>query len=297
MERRRNKDTLFKSNFLFPEDFNTLPPIRLKINDYSNEILNDLIKLKDEKLLSNNNKNIHLSQKILHEYRQRNSTFKNNFTHFIQKTKSTFEKTNKSLTSREDPIKTKLKKIKLKLVKNELGINSTKRNYKYNLTNSNLGNEKIDKNDILNQLNEIDENTSLTNTIILRRNADHDIDIFKKIRKKLKSNKKKLFIQEDDYLKPEKLKPFNITKKKIFYSNLDNIIGKIKESSLSSVVLIEKMKTLNINEKRNYKSLIDSQNQEKNFKKFDEIISDGDLIKKEYDKNYEKIQKKLKNQY
>ena len=57
------------------------------------------------------------------------------------------------------------------------------------------------------------------------------------------------------------------------------------------------MKTLNINEKRNYKSLIDSQNQEKNFKKFDEIISDGDLIKKEYDKNYEKIQKKLKNQY
>ena len=57
------------------------------------------------------------------------------------------------------------------------------------------------------------------------------------------------------------------------------------------------MKTLNINEKKNYKSLIDSQNQEKNFKKFDEIISDGDLIKKEYDKNYEKIQKKLKNQY
>lgn len=57
------------------------------------------------------------------------------------------------------------------------------------------------------------------------------------------------------------------------------------------------MKTLNINEKRNYKSLIDPQNQEKNFKKFDEIISDGDLIKKEYDKNYEKIQKKLKNQY
>ena len=57
------------------------------------------------------------------------------------------------------------------------------------------------------------------------------------------------------------------------------------------------MKSLNVNEKRNYQSLIDPQNQEKNFKKFDEIISDGDLIKKEYDKNYEKIQKKLKNQY
>jgi hypothetical protein len=146
-------------------------------------------------------------------------------------------------------------------------------------------------------LNEIDKESLITNKILVKRNGDHDKNIFRKIRRKIKSNKKKLFIQEDDYLKPEKLKPFNITKKKIFYSNLDNIIGKIKESSLSSVVLIEKMKTLNINEKRNYKSLIDSQNQEKNFKKFDEIISDGDLIKKEYDKNYEKIQKKLKNQY
>ena len=50
MERRRNKQTLYKSNFIFPEEFHTLPPIKLKINECSKEIDDDLITLKDEKI-------------------------------------------------------------------------------------------------------------------------------------------------------------------------------------------------------------------------------------------------------
>ena len=42
MERTKNKQILYKSNFLFPENLKTLPPIRLKINDCTKEIYDDL---------------------------------------------------------------------------------------------------------------------------------------------------------------------------------------------------------------------------------------------------------------
>jgi len=115
------------------------------------------------------------------------------------------------------------------------------------------------------------------------------------MRRKIRSNKKKLFIADEEYLKPEKIRPFDIpTKKNMFYSNLDKIIHKIKESSLSSGVIVEKMKNLNLKGHDYYKRQKDVEIQEKGFQKFDDIIKNGDLLKKIYDKNYEKIQQKLK---
>ena len=49
MERTKNKKVLYKSNFIFPQNLQSLPPIRLKINECSKEISDDISNLKDEK--------------------------------------------------------------------------------------------------------------------------------------------------------------------------------------------------------------------------------------------------------
>jgi hypothetical protein len=293
MERRRNKQALYKSNFIFPEDFHTLPPIKLKINECSKEIDDDLITLKDEKIFSNRIKKNRLSIKIFQHYKKKDSIIKKNIVQSNQKTKSTFEKTNKSFSLKEDPYKSKIKKkLKFKTIENDKeDLEPIKINF--NLTS--LGESKIDKKKIMKDLNEIDEVSLLTNKILIKRNGDHDKKIFRKMRRKIRSNKKKLFIADEEYLKPEKIRPFDIpTKKNMFYSNLDKIIHKIKESSLSSGVIVEKMKNLNLKGHDYYKRQKDVEIQEKGFQKFDDIIKNGDLLKKIYDKNYEKIQQKLK---
>ena len=293
MERRRNKQTLYKSNFIFPEEFHTLPPIKLKINECSKEIDDDLFTLKDEKIFSNRIKKNRLSIKIFQHYKKKDPIIKKNIVQSNQKTKSTFEKTNKSFSLKEDPYKSKIKKkLKFKTIENDKeDLEPIKINF--NLTS--LGESKIDKKKIMKDLNEIDEKSLLTNKILIKRNGDHDKKIFRKMRRKIRSNKKKLFIADEEYLKPEKIRPFDIpTKKNMFYSNLDKIINKIKESSLSSGVIVEKMKNLNIKGHDYYKRQKDVEIQEKGFQKFDDIIKNGDLLKKIYDKNYEKIQQKLK---
>ena len=139
MERRRNKQVLYKSNFNFPEEFHTLPPIKLKINECSKEIDDDLITLKDEKIFSN--------------YKKQNSIRKRNITQSNQKTKSTFEKTNKTFTLKDDPYKLKIKKkLKFKTIENDKeDLEPIKINF--NLTS--LGESKIDKKKIMKDLNEI----------------------------------------------------------------------------------------------------------------------------------------------
>ena len=294
MERRRNKQVLYKSNFNFPEEFHTLPPIKLKINECSKEIDDDLITLRDETIFSNKIKKNRLSIKIFSNYKKQNSIRKRNITQSNQKTKSTFEKTNKTFTLKDDTYKLKIKKkLKFKTIENDKeDLEKIKLNL--NLTTT-LKDIKIDKKKIMKDLNEIDEKSILTNNILIKRNKDHDKNIFRKMRKKIKSDKKKLFIADEEDLKPEKVKPFDIlTKKNMFYSNLDKMIKKIKESSLSSDVIVKNMKNLNKNKHNYYRRQKDIEIQEKGFQKFEDVIKNGDLIKKTYDKNYEKIQQKLK---
>ena len=294
MERRRNKQVLYKSNFNFPEEFHTLPPIKLKINECSKEIDDDLITLRDETIFSNKIKKNRLSIKIFSNYKKQNSIRKRNITQSNQKTKSTFEKTNKTFTLKDVPYKLKIKKkLKFKTIENDKeDLEKIKLNL--NLTTT-LKDIKIDKKKIMKDLNEIDEKSILTNNILIKRNKDHDKNIFRKMRKKIKSDKKKLFIADEEDLKPEKVKPFDIlTKKNMFYSNLDKMIKKIKESSLSSDVIVKNMKNLNKNKHNYYRRQKDIEIQEKGFQKFEDVIKNGDLIKKTYDKNYEKIQQKLK---
>ena len=279
MERTKNKEILYKSNFLFPENLKTLPPIRLKINDCTKEIYDDLNTLKNEKLLSNTINNNQTPNKIFKDYHKRRFVLKPYFSQ-TSRTKSTFEKTNKSINFKNDPMKLRIKK---KRIENKIAQSTDFSNLKLSLLSSNSDSIKINKNDILNQLNELDESSNLTNKILVKKNEEHNELIFKYIQRRLKRDKKMLFIS-DEYLQPERVKPFEIpTKKNAFFSNLDHIIDRIKETSLSSEVILKNMRNLNIKGHDKYKRQKEIEIQERGFKRFDNIVEHGDNLKKDFD--------------
>ena len=278
MERPKNKKVLYKSNFIFPENLKTLPPIRLKISDCSKEIYDDLNTLKDEKLLSNTINNNQTTNKIFKDYHKRRFVLKPYFSQ-TTRTKSTFEKTNKSINFKNDPMKLRIKK---KRKENKIAQSTDFSNLKLSLLSSNSDSIKINKNDILNQLNELDESSNLTNKILVKKNEEHNELIFKYIQRRLKRDKKMLFIS-DEFLQPERVKPFEIpTKKNAFFSNLDHIIDRIKETSLSSEVILKNMRKLNLKGHDKYKRQKEIEIQEKGFKKFDNIVAYGDNLKKDF---------------
>ena len=297
MEKTRNSEILYKSNFNFLEEYNSLPPIKLKINDCSKEISKDLSTLKEERYLSDNNsfnnnkknKN-NISNQIFNIYNYKSSVIKPSL-HQSEKTKSSLLKTINNFNFLEDPIKLRLKKIKLQKLNKE---KEESNKIKYYLTSSNLEDIKADKNKIIKELKELDKSSSLTNKIISKRNAEKNKDILIFIKKRIKRDKKMLFLN-DEFLQPEKIKPFDIpNKNNAFYSNLDNMINKIKESSLSSSIILQNLKRLNDKKKERLKRLNDTKIQNKGFAKFDKLISSGEIIKKDFDVNYEKIQRNLK---
>ena len=286
MERTKNKKVLYKINFIFPQNLQSLPPIRLKINECSKEISDDISNLKDEKLLSNNINNNQITNKVFKDYHKRRFVLKPFFSQTVR-TKNTFHKTNKSVNFKNDPMTLRIKTIKKE---NQNAQSTDFSNTKYSLTISNLDTIKVDKKDILNQLNELNESSNLTNKILIKENKDHDKLIFKYIKRRLKRDKKMLFIS-DEFLQPEKVKPFEIpTKKKAFFSNLDNVIKRIKETSLSTGVIYKNLKNLNIKGHDKYKRDKEIEIQEKGFKRFDNAIAYGDNLKKDFDY----IVKKLK---
>ena len=297
MEKTRNSEILYKSNFNFLEEYNSLPPIKLKINDCSKEISKDLSTLKEERYLSDNNsfnnnkkKKNNISNQIFNIYNYKSSVIKPSL-HQSEKTKSSLLKTINNFNFLEDPIKLRLKKIKLQKLNKE---KEESNKIKYYLTSSNLEDIKADKNKIIKELKELDKSSSLTNKIISKRNAEKNKDILIFIKKRIKRDKKMLFLN-DEFLQPEKIKPFDIpNKNNAFYSNLDNMINKIKESSLSSSIILQNLKRLNDKKKERLKRLNDTKIQNKGFAKFDKLISSGEIIKKDFDVNYEKIQRNLK---
>ena len=298
MEKTRNSEILYKSNFNFLEEYNSLPPIKLKINDCSKEISKDLSTLKEERYLSDNNsfnnnnkkKKNNISNQIFNIYNYKSSVIKPSL-HQSEKTKSSLVKTINNFNFLEDPIKLRLKKIKHQKLNKE---KEESNKIKYYLTSSNLEDIKADKNKIIKELKELDKSSSLTNKIISKRNAEKNKDILIFIKKRIKRDKKMLFLN-DEFLQPEKIKPFDIpNKKNAFYSNLDNMIHKIKESSLSSSIILQNLKRLNDKKKERLKRLNDTKVQNKGFAKFDKLISSGEIIKKDFDVYYEKIQRNLK---
>ena len=267
-----------RSNFVLPK-VNKLPPIKLTINKYMDEVKDNLISLREEKLFQNKMKSRLISYKLLNHLKKENSELKINLNESLQKkNKSTNEKKiritlNNYLTERINKIKEKEKK-KEKAKLNLLQLIKCK---SYN-------NIYVNKNQMMNKIKEINDKSFETNKYLLKENLNHHKIIFNKIKKKLKKDKKMLFVN-DEYLKPEISKKFDIkiklNKRNAFYSNLDNIITKINENSKSSQNIVQEMKSLNVKGHKMYKREKELEIRKRGFEKFNLLSSNSEILRNE----------------
>ncbi len=267
-----------RSNFVLPK-VNKLPPIKLTINKYMDEVKDNLISLREEKLFQNKMKARLISYKLLNHLKKENSELKINLNESLQKkNKSTNEKKiritlNNYLTERINKIKEKEKK-KEKAKLNLLQLIKCK---SYN-------NIYVNKNQMMNKIKEINDKSFETNKYLLKENLNHHKIIFNKIKKNLQKDKKMLFVN-DEYLKPEISKKFDIkiklNKKNAFYNNLDNIITKINENSKSSQNIVQEMKSLNIKGHKMYKREKELEIRKRGFEKFNLLSSKSEILRNE----------------
>ena len=268
-----------RSNFFLPK-VNKLPPINFTINKYMNEVKNNLISLREEKLFQNKMKSRLISYKLLNHLKKENSELKINLNESLPKKNiSANEKKiritlNNYLTERINKIKEKEKKKK---GKEKLNLSQLIKCKSYN-------NIYLNKNQMMNKIKEINDKSFEKNKYLLKENLNHHKIIFNKIKKNLKKDKKMLFIN-DEYLKPEISKKFDIkiklNKRNAFYSNLDNIITKINENSKSSQNIIQEMKSLNIKGHNLYKREIELEIRKRGFAKFNLLSSNSEILRNE----------------
>ena len=265
-----------RSNFFLPK-VNKLPPIKLTINKYMDEVKDNLISLREEKLFQNKMKSRLISYKLLNHLKKENSELKINLNESLPKNnKSANEKKiritlNNYLTERINKIKEKEKK------KEKLNLLQLIKCKSYN-------NIYVNKDEMMNKIKEINDKSFETNKYLLKENLNHHKIIFNKIKKKLKKDKKMLFVN-DEYLKPEISKKFDIkiklNKRNAFYSNLDNIITKINENSKSSQNIIQEMKSLNIKGHKMYKREKELEIRKRGFEKFNLLSSNSEILRNE----------------
>ena len=268
-----------RSNFFLPK-VNKLPPIKLTINKYMDEVKDNLISLREEKLFQNKMKSRLISYKLLNHLKKENSELKINLNESLPKKNiSANEKKiritlNNYLTERINKIKEKEKKKK---GKEKLNLSQLIKCKSYN-------NIYLNKNQMMNKIKEINDKSFETNKYLLKENLNHHKIIFNKIKKNLKKDKKMLFIN-DEYLKPEISKKFDIkiklNKRNAFYSNLDNIITKINENSKSSQNIIQEMKSLNIKGHNLYKREKELEIRKRGFAKFNLLSSNSEILRNE----------------
>ena len=268
-----------RSNFFLPK-VNKLPPIKLTINKYMDEVKDNLISLREEKLFQNKMKSRLISYKLLNHLKKENSELKINLNESLPKKNiSANEKKiritlNNYLTERINKIKEKEKKKK---GKEKLNLSQLIKCKSYNNIN-------VNKDEMMNKIKEINDKSFETNKYLLKENLNHHKIIFNKIKKNLKKDKKMLFIN-DEYLKPEISKKFDIkiklNKRNAFYSNLDNIITKINENSKSSQNIVQEMKSLNVKGHKMYKREKELEIRKRGFEKFNLLSSNSEILRNE----------------
>ena len=268
-----------RSNFFLPK-VNKLPPIKLTINKYMDEVKDNLISLREEKLFQNKMKSRLISYKLLNHLKKENSELKINLNESLPKKNiSANEKKiritlNNYLTERINKIKEKEKKKK---GKEKLNLSQLIKCKSYN-------NIYLNKNQMMNKIKEINDKSFETNKYLLKENLNHHKIIFNKIKKNLQKDKKMLFVN-DEYLKPEISKKFDIkiklNKRNAFYSNLDNIITKINENSKSSQNIVQEMKSLNVKGHKMYKREKELEIRKRGFEKFNLLSSKSEILRNE----------------
>ena len=300
---KKNKDKIFNSSFNIPENIKNLPFINKSIDDFTQEIDNNIYKLRDENKF-----------KIFKHYKKENSKSLNRNNH-IRLKKGPIRiktKTNQNSTIdmsnffKQNPIKIRLNKIKNKeQYKNNLILSNFELKPKFKSNNVSLNqtnsisktiNSNLNHKFIVNEINDIDNESSVTTKKLFNQtNKVRNINLIKFIRKKLKKDNKLLFMyDEKEYLKPKYDNPFKIpSKKNIFFKNLDSVIMKLKNDKDSTNAYLRELKNLNKEKSNYYNHLYQLKRQNNGFKRFDELLDNGELLIKKFEEKYHYYQKKI----
>ena len=301
-QKQKFKDKIFNNTFNIPENIKNLPLINKSIEDFTQEIDNNIYKLIDENKF-----------KILKSYKKENSSSLNRNNNIRLKKGPIRIKTITNQNSiidmssffKKNPIKIRLNKIKNKedhkknliLSNIELKPKCKSNNVSLNQTNSisKTQNSNINHKSILNEIKDIDNESSVTTKKLFNQaNKVRNVKLIKFIRKKLKKDNKLLFMyDEKEYLKPKYENPFKIpSKKKIFFQNLDSVIMKLNNDKDSTNAYLRELKILNKEKSNYYNHLYQLERQKKGFKRFDDILDNGELLLKKFDEKFSRYQKK-----
>ena len=300
---KKKKEQIFNSSFNIPENIKNLPFINKSIEDFTQEINNNIYKLTDENKF-----------KIFKHYQKEDSTSLDRNNHLRLKKGPIRIKTMTNQNSiidmsnffKQNPIKIRLNKIKNKeQYKTNLILSNIELKPKFNSNNVSLNHtnnisKKINSTSnyklILNEINDIDNESSVTTKKLFNQtNKVRNIKLIKFIRKKLKKDNKLLFMyDEKEYLKPKYENPFKISSKKnIFFQNLDSVIMKLNNDKDSTNAYLRELKNLN-KEKINYHNhLYQLERQKNGFKRFDDLLEHSEILIKKFDEKYHNHQKKI----
>ena len=298
---KKNKDKIFKSRFNIPENIKNLPFINKSIENFTQEINNNIYKLNDENKFT-----------IFIHYKKENSTSLNRNNHIIRIKTITNQNSTIEMSNffTQNPIKIRLNKIKNKeQCKNNLILSNIELKHKFKSNNVSLNqtnsisktiNSNLNHKSILNEINDIDNESSVTTKKLFNQtNKVRNIKLIKFIRKKLKKDNKLLFMyDEKEYLKPKYDNPFKIpSKKNIFFKNLDSVIMKLNNDKDSTNAYLRELKNLNREKSNYYNRLYQLKRLKNGFKRFDELLYNGDLLIKKFDEKYHHYYQKKIEKY
>jgi len=297
-QKQKFKDKIFNNTFNIPENIKNLPLINKSIEDFTQEIDNNIYKLIDENKF-----------KILKPYKKENSLSLNRNNHIRLKKGPIRIKTITNQNSiidlssffKNNPIKIRLNKIKNKEEhKNNLILSNIELKPKFKSNNVSLNqtnsiskttNSNINHKLILNEIKDIDnENSVTTKKLFNQTNKVRNVKLIKLIRKKLKKDNKLLFMyDEKEYLKPKYENPFKIpSKKNVFFQNLDSVIMKLNNDKDSTNAYLRELKNLNKEKSNYYNRLYQLERQKKGFKRFDTLLDNCELLVKKFMKDIKK---------
>jgi hypothetical protein len=297
-QKQKFKDKIFNNTFNIPENIKNLPLINKSIEDFTQEIDNNIYKLTDENKF-----------KILKPYKKENSLSLNRNNHIRLKKGPIRIKTITNQNSiidlssffKNNPIKIRLNKIKNKEEhKNNLILSNIELKPKFKSNNVSLNqtnsiskttNSNINHKLILNEIKDIDNESSVTTKKLFNQtNKVRNVKLIKFIRKKLKKDNKLLFMyDEKEYLKPKYENPFKIpSKKNVFFQNLDSVIMKLNNDKDSTNAYLRELKNLNKEKSNYYNRLYQLERQKKGFKRFDTLLDNCELLVKKFMKDIKK---------
>lgn len=269
------KNFSIKSNYFMSFNSNKFSQIQIKINQYKNEIKQDLLILRKEKYFNYNLKSKVLSYRLLNNSNLQKQIKKKNYNNHKGNKSEDQLNIRKQFKYKDIILSERLKKIKNEIIKfDNKSFERSSRNknkLKYCKSQEDIF---ITKNKLIKQINDIKEKSFQTNQNLLKNNNNQKF--IKKMNLVLKKDINILY-NFDQFFKSEINNPFDINIKNnrnSIYSNIDNILNKLKENNKISII-----KSYDMNERQKRKEI-----QNKKFDKFEKLINHFKLLRKRINK-------------